>query len=188
MSEVIIIFISTYRLLIFPYFSTGVQWWCFEISSSWLKWCDKCLIHRFGRKFERKRFLRKLDAGARRFMPSSRIQLLVYSSSKVKIVPSFYRIILAPAVSVLIDRATSRLDSRAFFTNVEKLFLSLVWFIICVEIHLCIHPSVALQPFVGPWPLLQFRNLFLHRRQDSLNEWSARRKAATNTQDNTNTE
>jgi hypothetical protein len=24
----------------------------------------------------------------------------------------------------------------------------------------CIHSSMALQPFVGPWPLLQFRNLF----------------------------
>jgi hypothetical protein len=31
-------------------------------------------------------------------------------------------------------------------------------------IHSFIHSSVALQPFVGPWPLLQFRNLFLHRR------------------------
>jgi hypothetical protein len=31
-----------------------------------------------------------------------------------------------------------------------------------------IHSSVALQPFVGSWPLLQFRNLFLHRRQDGL--------------------
>jgi hypothetical protein len=50
-----------------------------------------------------------------------------------------------------------------------------------------IHSSVALQPFVGPWPLLQFRNLFLHRRYDSLDEWSARRKATTCTQDNTNT-
>jgi hypothetical protein len=27
-----------------------------------------------------------------------------------------------------------------------------------------IHPSMILQPFVGPWPLLQFRNLFLHSR------------------------
>jgi hypothetical protein len=26
------------------------------------------------------------------------------------------------------------------------------------------HSSVALQPFDGPWPLLQFRNLFLRRR------------------------
>jgi hypothetical protein len=30
-------------------------------------------------------------------------------------------------------------------------------------IHSFIHPSMALQPFVGPWPLLQFRNLFLYR-------------------------
>jgi hypothetical protein len=27
-------------------------------------------------------------------------------------------------------------------------------------IHSFIHSSMALQPFVGPWPLLQFRNLF----------------------------
>jgi hypothetical protein len=43
------------------------------------------------------------------------------------------------------------------------------------------HSSVALQPFVGPWPLLQFRN-------DSLDWGSARRQAATYTQNNTNTE
>jgi hypothetical protein len=28
------------------------------------------------------------------------------------------------------------------------------------HIHLFIHSSMALQHFVGPWPLLQFRNLF----------------------------
>jgi hypothetical protein len=33
-----------------------------------------------------------------------------------------------------------------------------------------IHSSMALQPFVGPWPLLQFRNLFLRRRWDPLDE------------------
>jgi hypothetical protein len=27
-------------------------------------------------------------------------------------------------------------------------------------LHSFIHSSMALQPFVGPWPLLQFRNLF----------------------------
>jgi hypothetical protein len=41
---------------------------------------------------------------------------------------------------------------------------------------LFIHSSMALQPFAGPWSLLQFRNLFLHRRYVSLDEWSARRK------------
>jgi hypothetical protein len=29
-------------------------------------------------------------------------------------------------------------------------------------IHSSIHSSMALQPFVGPWPLLQFRNLFFY--------------------------
>jgi hypothetical protein len=43
---------------------------------------------------------------------------------------------------------------------------------------------MALQPFVGPWTLLQFRNIFLRRRLDSLDEWLARRKAATYTQNN----
>jgi hypothetical protein len=45
---------------------------------------------------------------------------------------------------------------------------------------------MALQPFVGPWPHLQFHNIFLHRRKDSLDGGSARRKAAT--WDNTNIE
>jgi hypothetical protein len=41
-----------------------------------------------------------------------------------------------------------------------------------------IHSSVAVQPFVGPWPLFQFRNR-IHIRKDSLDGGSARRKAAT---------
>jgi hypothetical protein len=58
-----------------------------------------------------------------------------------------------------------------------------------MSVPICkIHSSMALQPFVGPWPLLQFRNPFLQRRKNSLEEWSVRRKAATYTQDNTNTE
>jgi hypothetical protein len=44
-----------------------------------------------------------------------------------------------------------------------------------------------LQPFVGPWPRFQFLDL-LHSRQDPLKGGSARRKAATCTQDSTNTE
>jgi hypothetical protein len=36
---------------------------------------------------------------------------------------------------------------------------------------------MALQPFVGPWPLFQFLEL-LHSHQDSLDGGSARRKAA----------
>jgi hypothetical protein len=46
---------------------------------------------------------------------------------------------------------------------------------------------MALQPFVAPWPLLQFRNLF-YTQTDSLEERSALRKAATYTQNNTNIE
>jgi hypothetical protein len=51
---------------------------------------------------------------------------------------------------------------------------------------LSIYLSMALQPFFGPWPLFQFLNP-IHSRQDSLNGVSARRKAATYTQNNTNT-
>jgi hypothetical protein len=44
---------------------------------------------------------------------------------------------------------------------------------------------MALPAHPGPRTLIQFRN---HFSQDSLDEGSARRKAATYTQDNTNTE
>jgi hypothetical protein len=50
-----------------------------------------------------------------------------------------------------------------------------------------IYLSMALQSSVGPWPLFQFLNL-IHSRQESLDGGSARRKAATYTQNNTNTE
>jgi hypothetical protein len=46
---------------------------------------------------------------------------------------------------------------------------------------------MALQPFVGLWPRFQFLNP-VHSQQNSLDEWSACRKAATYTQKNTNTE
>jgi hypothetical protein len=42
---------------------------------------------------------------------------------------------------------------------------------------------MLLQPFVGPWPLFQFLD-----PQDSLDGGSVHRKAATYTQNNTNTE
>jgi hypothetical protein len=45
---------------------------------------------------------------------------------------------------------------------------------------------MALQPFVGPWPLFQFLVL-LHSRLDSMEGGSALRKAAIYRQ-NTNTE
>jgi hypothetical protein len=47
--------------------------------------------------------------------------------------------------------------------------------------------SMALQPFVGPWSLFQFL-IPIHSRYDSLGGGSARRKAATYTQDDTNAE
>jgi hypothetical protein len=47
--------------------------------------------------------------------------------------------------------------------------------------------SVALPTHSGPRPVIQFR-IILHRRYDSLDEGSARRKAATYTHDNINTE
>jgi hypothetical protein len=50
-----------------------------------------------------------------------------------------------------------------------------------------LHQSIALQPFVGPWPLFQFLNP-IYSRQYSLDGGSACRKAATYTQNNTNTE
>jgi hypothetical protein len=43
---------------------------------------------------------------------------------------------------------------------------------------------MAPQPFAGPWPFFQFRDP-IHSRQDG---GSARRKACTYTQNNTNTE
>jgi hypothetical protein len=55
-----------------------------------------------------------------------------------------------------------------------------------LQIIVMFYVSMALQPFVGPWPLLEFLD-FLHSRLDSLDGGSARRKAATYTQNNTNT-
>jgi hypothetical protein len=53
-----------------------------------------------------------------------------------------------------------------------------------IEMSLNIRSLVALELFPGPWPLLQFRNLFLQGWWDSLDDWSACRKAATYTQAN----
>jgi hypothetical protein len=46
---------------------------------------------------------------------------------------------------------------------------------------------MALQPFVGPWPIFQFLDP-IRGRQDSLDGGWARRKASTYTQNSTNTE
>jgi hypothetical protein len=53
-------------------------------------------------------------------------------------------------------------------------------------IEFCLTIIMALQPF-GPWPLFQFLNP-IHSLQDSFDGGSARRKASTYTQNNTNTE
>jgi hypothetical protein len=47
--------------------------------------------------------------------------------------------------------------------------------------------SMALQPFVGPWPLFKFLD-FLHSRHDPLDGGSPRRKATTCTLNSTNRE
>jgi hypothetical protein len=47
--------------------------------------------------------------------------------------------------------------------------------------------SMALESFFRPWPLFHFHNP-IHSRWDPLDKGSARRKAATYTQNNTNTE
>jgi hypothetical protein len=44
---------------------------------------------------------------------------------------------------------------------------------------------MAVQPFVGPWPISHFHNP-IQSRYDSLDGGSARRKAATYKQDSTN--
>jgi hypothetical protein len=50
-----------------------------------------------------------------------------------------------------------------------------------------IHSSMALQPFVGPWPFLQFRNFFY---TDGRTPWTSDQPDTRPlpTQDNTNTE
>jgi hypothetical protein len=60
-------------------------------------------------------------------------------------------------------------------------FTGSIYLYICLSVCL----SMALQSFVWPWTLFQFLNP-LHSRQDSLAGGSARHKAATYTQHNTN--
>jgi hypothetical protein len=54
------------------------------------------------------------------------------------------------------------------------------------QLHSCIYQWLY-SPLLDPGHFFSFL-IFLHIRQDSLDEWSVRRKAATCTQDNTNTE
>jgi hypothetical protein len=58
--------------------------------------------------------------------------------------------------------------------------------IITIIIIIIIIIIMALQYFVGPWPLFQFLDP-LHSRQDSLDEEWACGKASACTQNNTNT-
>jgi hypothetical protein len=46
---------------------------------------------------------------------------------------------------------------------------------------------MAVQPFVGPWPLFQFLDP-IHSQEDSLDGGSAHRNASTYTQNNINAE
>jgi hypothetical protein len=72
------------------------------------------------------------------------------------------------------------------------LFPSFFGFVLLITIsplfltRLSIYLSMVLRPFVGPWQIFQFHNI-IHSRWDSLDGGSARRKAATYTQNNTNT-
>jgi hypothetical protein len=52
--------------------------------------------------------------------------------------------------------------------------------------HSFVYSSLALRPFVGPWSFFSVSESCI--QQDSLDGGSARRKASTCTQDNSNTE
>jgi hypothetical protein len=68
-----------------------------------------------------------------------------------------------------------------------SIYLS-IYLSVCLSVCLSIHPCLWLYSLLlGPWPFFSFL-IFLHRRWDSLDGRSSRRKAATYTQDNTNTE
>jgi hypothetical protein len=70
------------------------------------------------------------------------------------------------------------------YDGVDDDFIIIIIFVVVVVVVVVV---VALQPFVGPWPLFQFLDP-IHSRYNSLDEGSARRKAATYTQNNANTE
>jgi hypothetical protein len=57
----------------------------------------------------------------------------------------------------------------------------------CTNVILLVYLSMSVQSFVGPWPLFYFLNP-IHSREDSLDGGSARRKATTYKQNNTNRE
>jgi hypothetical protein len=73
------------------------------------------------------------------------------------------------------------IHSRSYWRHDMR---SALWEMIILSYFQINFVSMALQPF-GPWPLFQFLNP-IHSRKDSLDGGSARRKAATYTQNNTN--
>jgi hypothetical protein len=75
-------------------------------------------------------------------------------------------------------------QTRKSFTEPQQgtLHLNINVFYSCLCTY---YLSIALQSFVGPWPLFQFLNP-IYSRQVSLDGKSARRKASTYTQNNTN--
>jgi hypothetical protein len=57
---------------------------------------------------------------------------------------------------------TSAVDSLPFYNAAKKttqMMELMQRFSTCGSVDSFIHSSMALEPFVGPWPLLQFRNL-----------------------------
>jgi hypothetical protein len=80
------------------------------------------------------------------------------------------------------------ISNKLYTFNYRQIILSLIqdyhsYFRIIIIIIII----MALQPFVGPWSLYQFLDR-IHSRYDSLDGRSARRKASTYIQNNTNTE
>jgi hypothetical protein len=122
MTEVIAIFINIYRLLISPYLSTRVQWWCFKISSSWLKPCDKCHSHSAGLKFERKRFLRRLRHRCKaKAVPAMVVTNWAVQPLKLFLVFVAYPCHLIPFI-YFIAQASSRLGSHASMQILKSYF------------------------------------------------------------------
>jgi hypothetical protein len=78
------------------------------------------------------------------------------------------------------------------FSNLSKMHYNFIYLFlnflnIFIDYGIIIIIIMAVRPFVGPWPLLQFVNLFTIDRTQ-LDGQSARHKASTYTQNNTNTE
>jgi hypothetical protein len=64
-------------------------------------------------------------------------------------------------VPLFIPHISARIRFRTIITYFNSSLLSYFYYFSQPFIKICfIHSSTALQHFVGPWPLLQFRNLF----------------------------